>query len=802
MNFRTFLKKSIVLLDGGMGTSLQKAGMSAGERSEKWNLTHPEEVMKVHRDYFDAGANVVCANTFGVNVLKYDEYEAELLIKTAFDIAKKARETSSGKQEKFIALDIGPLGRMLKPYGDLDFEDAVSVFKKTAVLGEKYGADLIFAETLTDSYETKACVLAVKESTSLPIIVSNAYSEDGRLLTGATPESVIALLEGMGVDALGVNCSFGPKQLLPVIEKYLDFSSLPVIFKPNAGLPEVNDKGETVYDISPEEFSEVINGALDKGVRLVGGCCGTDKRHIEQLFDKTNGKLPKKITDKGLSVASSYNHAVTFGNGCVLIGERINPTGKKRFKQALKENDLDYILSEADGQQKKGVHVLDVNVGLPEIDEDALLTDVVKEIQAVCDLPLQIDTSSVSAMEKALRVYNGKAMINSVNGKRESMESVFPLVKKYGGLAVCLTLDENGIPSTKEGRVKIAKNIIKTAKKYGIDKKDLIFDALTMTVSADNNSAKVTLDSLKEISEKLHCKTILGVSNISFGLPERDNVNSVFFTLAMQNGLSGAIINPYSYEMLNAYYSFTLLQGNDDNCSKYIEFVQNNVKSISATAVATKSETEYASELQEAIIKGYKDKTVEITKGLLTTKEPMEVVNGDIIPALDKVGKAFEEKRAFLPQLLISAECAKNAFGQVKTALTGKSSAKKAKIILATVKGDIHDIGKNIVKLLLENYGFDVIDLGKDVPPEKVLQAVQTNGAKLVGLSALMTTTVPSMEETISLLKKSFPDVKTVVGGAVLNEDYANKIGADKYCKDAMDTVRFAEELYNKGFFG
>ncbi len=802
MNFRTFLKKSIVLLDGGMGTSLQKAGMSTGERSEKWNLTHPEEVMKVHRDYFDAGANVVCANTFGVNVLKYDENEAELLIKTAFDIVKKARETSSGKQEKFIALDIGPLGRMLKPYGDLNFEDAVSVFKKTAVLGEKYGADLIFAETLTDSYETKACVLAVKESTSLPIIVSNAYSEDGRLLTGATPESVIALLEGMGVDALGVNCSFGPKQLLPVIEKYLDFSSLPVIFKPNAGLPEVNDKGETVYDISPEEFSEVISGALDKGVRLVGGCCGTDKRHIERLFDKINGKLPKKITDKGLSVASSYNHAVTFGNGCVLIGERINPTGKKRFKQALKENDLDYILSEADGQQKKGVHVLDVNVGLPEIDEDALLTDVVKEIQAVCDLPLQIDTSSVSAMEKALRVYNGKAMINSVNGKRESMESVFPLVKKYGGLAVCLTLDENGIPSTKEGRVKIAKNIIKTAKKYGIDKKDLIFDALTMTVSADNNSAKVTLDSLKEISEKLHCKTILGVSNISFGLPERDNVNSVFFTLAMQNGLSGAIINPYSYEMLNAYYSFTLLQGNDDNCSKYIGFAQNNVKSISATAVATKSETEYASELQEAIIKGYKDKTVEIAKGLLTTKEPMEVVNGDIIPALDKVGKAFEEKRAFLPQLLISAECAKNAFGQVKTALTGNSSAKKAKIILATVKGDIHDIGKNIVKLLLENYGFDVIDLGKDVPPEKVLQAVQTNGAKLVGLSALMTTTVPSMEETISLLKKSFPDVKTVVGGAVLNEDYANKIGADKYCKDAMDTVRFAEELYNKGFFG
>lgn len=804
MNFKSFLKKSIVLLDGAMGTSLQIAGLTAGEPSEKWNLTHPEEVAKVHREYFDAGANVVCVNTFGINTLKYDEKEAELLIKSAVEIAKKARAETSGKQEKFVALDIGPLGRMLKPYGDLDFEQAVSVFKKTVLFGVKYGVDLVFVETMTDAYETKACLLAVKESTSLPVIVSNAYSEDGRLLTGATPESVIALLEGMGADAIGVNCSFGPKQLLPVIEKYLEFSSLPVIFKPNAGLPEVDDNGNVVYDISPEEFSEIISRAVDNGVRLVGGCCGTDKRHIEGLFNKIKGKKPQKITDKGLSVASSYTHAVVFGEECVLIGERINPTGKKRFKQALKENDLEYILNEADGQQKKGVQVLDVNVGLPEIDEDTLLTSVVKEIQAVCDLPLQIDTSSVTAMEKALRVYNGKAMINSVNGKRESMESVFPLVKKYGGLVVCLTLDENGIPSTKEGRVKIAKNIIKTAKEYGIDKKDLVFDALTMTVSADKNSAKITLDALKEISEKLRCKTVLGVSNVSFGLPERDNVNSVFFTLAMQNGLSGAIINPYSYEMLNAYHSFKLLNGKDDDCKGYIDFTQNNFKqsALSSPAVTGKNETEYASDLQEAIIKGYKDKSVEITKALLKTKEPLEIVNSDIIPALDKVGKAFEEKRAFLPQLLISAECAKNAFGQIKTALSGSSSAKKAKIVLATVKGDIHDIGKNIVKLLLENYGFDVIDLGKDVPPESVLQAVEKSGAKLVGLSALMTTTVPAMEETIKALKEFFPTVKTVVGGAVLNEDYANKIGADKYCKDAMDTVRFAEELYNEGFFG
>lgn len=800
MNFKEFLKDNIVLLDGAMGSSLQEAGLKAGESSESWNLTHSDIVEKVHLGYFNAGANVVCANTFGVNALKYDDDTLELLIKKAVEIAKNAREKSNGNQQKYIALDIGPCGRLLKPYGDLDFEDAVNAFKKAVKFGVKYGVDLVMLETFTDGYETKACLLAVKESCSLPVIVSNAYGEDGRLLTGATPESMVALLEGMRADAIGVNCSFGPKTLGKVIDKYLENSSLPIVFKPNAGMPYVDDKGKTLYDISPNEFAEEVKIVLNKGVRLVGGCCGTDNRHISELFKIIKDKKPKEIIEKNRTVVSSYTHAVTFDKSCVLIGERINPTGKKRFKQALKDNDLDYILSEAENQKENGVHVLDVNVGLPEIDEETTLVSVVKAIQEVCDLPLQIDTSSVKAMEKALRIYNGKAIINSVNGKKESMESIFPLVKKYGGAVVCLTLDENGIPDTVDGRVEIAKKIIEKAKEYSIDKKDLIFDTLTMTVSANSSSAIVTLNALKKISQELKCKTVLGVSNISFGLPERDNVNSVFFTLCLQNGLSGAIINPYSYEMINAYRSFNLLNGWDENCNDYCSFALNNVKSVQTTektAVASPS-VSGESDLQEAIVKGYKEKSGEITQKLLNVKKPLEIVNEDIIPALDKVGKGYEQKTVFLPQLLISAECAKVAFEKIKNSMQNSSQAKKGKIVLATVKGDVHDIGKNIVKLLLENYGFEVIDLGKDVPPEEVLSAVQKNGVKLVGLSALMTTTVPAMEQTIKLLNEKTPEVKIAVGGAVLTEEYAKKINADRYCKDAMDTVRYAEEVFSK----
>lgn len=800
MNFKEFLKDNIVLLDGAMGSSLQEAGLKAGESSESWNLTHSDIVEKVHLGYFNAGANVVCANTFGVNALKYDDDTLELLIKKAVEIAKNAREKSNGNQQKYIALDIGPCGRLLKPYGDLDFEDAVNAFKKAVKFGVKYGVDLVMLETFTDGYETKACLLAVKESCSLPVIVSNAYGEDGRLLTGATPESMVALLEGMRADAIGVNCSFGPKTLGKVIDKYLENSSLPIVFKPNAGMPYVDDKGKTLYDISPNEFAEEVKIVLNKGVRLVGGCCGTDNRHISELFKIIKDKKPKEIIEKNRTVVSSYTHAVTFDKSCVLIGERINPTGKKRFKQALKDNDLDYILSEAENQKENGVHVLDVNVGLPEIDEETTLVSVVKAIQEVCDLPLQIDTSSVKAMEKALRIYNGKAIINSVNGKKESMESIFPLVKKYGGAVVCLTLDENGIPDTVDGRVEIAKKIIEKAKEYSIDKKDLIFDTLTMTVSANSSSAIVTLNALKKISQELKCKTVLGVSNISFGLPERDNVNSVFFTLCLQNGLSGAIINPYSYEMINAYRSFNLLNGWDENCNDYCSFALNKVKSVQTTektAVASPS-VSGESDLQEAIVKGYKEKSGEITQKLLNVKKPLEIVNEDIIPALDKVGKGYEQKTVFLPQLLISAECAKVAFEKIKNSMQNSSQAKKGKIVLATVKGDVHDIGKNIVKLLLENYGFEVIDLGKDVPPEEVLSAVQKNGVKLVGLSALMTTTVPAMEQTIKLLNEKTPVVKIAVGGAVLTEEYAKKINADRYCKDAMDTVRYAEEVFSK----
>lgn len=794
MNFREYLKNNIVYLDGGMGTLLQECGLNPGEHPERWNLSHSDVITDIHKAYFDAGSNVVCTNTFGANSLKFSDTELEQIIKAAVINAKNARDTSASKGEKFIALDIGPSGKLLKPLGDLDFEKAVSVFAKTVSLGVKYGVDLIIIETMNDSYETKAALLAAKENSDLPIIVSNAYGDDGKLMTGATPAAMVALLEGMGVDALGANCSLGPKQLRSVIEELLKCSSVPVILKPNAGLPK-SVNGKTVFDVNADEFADEVADLLRKGVRVAGGCCGTTPKYIKALYNKTNNLTPAPVEDKNITMVSSYTHAVEFGNKPVLIGERINPTGKKRFKQALIENDIDYILTEGVNQQEKGVQILDVNVGLPDIDEVKMLESAVLELQAVVDLPLQIDTSNINAMEVALRRYNGKAMINSVNGKRESMEAVFPLVKKYGGLVVALTLDENGIPETAEGRVKIAEKILATAKKFGISKKDIIFDTLAMTISADNNAAKVTLEALKIIKNILGCHTSLGVSNVSFGLPNRDAVNGIFFALALENGLSAAIMNPYSADMMKTYYSYNALKGLDENCSEYIGAADSFTV---ATAVATlepkKTVEEYSSELQRAIIKGFKEKSAELTKALLTAVAPLEIVNNEIIPALNIVGCGFEEKKVYLPQLLMSAEAAKSAFEVIKSFMAdGERAAKKSTFVIATVHGDIHDIGKNIVKLLLENYGFDVVDLGKDVPPESIVEKVVELKAPFVGLSALMTTTVPSMEATIKLLREKAPWCKVVVGGAVLTKEYAEKIGADKYAKDAMECVRYAE---------
>ncbi len=795
MRITDYLKENILVLDGGMGTLLQARGLLAGELPEKWNVTHPEEITSIHRAYFDAGSNVVSTNTFGASSLKYSDCELEEIISAAFESAKRARDESVGTQEKWIALDLGPTGRMLAPYGNLGFEEAVEIFAKTVRLGAKYGCDLVFIETMNDSYETKAALLAAKENCNLPVFVSNAYGEDAKLMTGASPLAMVAMLEGMGADAIGVNCSLGPSALAPVVKDYLEYSSLPVILKPNAGLPRSHD-GKTVYDVSPDEFASEVASLAALGVRAVGGCCGTTPEYISALSAKISGITPLPVSKKSHTVVSSYTHAVVFGNSPVLIGERINPTGKKRFKEALRTGDMDYILKEGVAEEERGVHILDVNVGLPEIDECNMLTSAVRELQAIIDLPLQIDTSSIAAMEAALRIYNGKPMINSVNGKAESIREVLPLAKKYGGAVVALTLDEGGIPATAEERVAIARKILSAAEGYGIDKKDIIFDPLALTVSADKNAAVETLRAVRMIREELGCHTSLGISNVSFGLPERDTVNSNFFALALANGLSAAIMNPHSAEMMKTYYACSALFGLDEGCRNYLAFAESLPKTEAPSAPKSeKAPDEYRSELERAIVKGLSDEAARLTTELIKSTPPLDVVSEDIIPALNKVGEGFEKKTVYLPALLMSAEAAGSAFEVIKAAVPKGEDEEKCPIVIATVKGDIHDIGKNIVRLLLENYGFSVTDLGRDVPAERIVSEARRKKAAIVGLSALMTTTVPAMEETVRLLHRELPSVKVVVGGAVLTQEYADAIGADKYANDSMETVRYAEEI-------
>ena len=797
MNILNYLKENIVFLDGGMGTLLQSEGLRAGELPERWNLSHAEVIRRIHRAYFEAGSNIVSTNTFGANRLKFSAEELDEIVSAAVANARAAQEGI--EHPTFVALDIGPTGRMLRPYGDLDFEDAVSLFAETVRLGVKYGVDLIFIETMNDSLETKAALLAAKENSTLPVFVSNAYGADGKLMTGADPLAMVTMLEGLGADAIGVNCSLGPKALSGVVEEYLRYASIPVLLKPNAGLPKAVD-GKTVYDVLPSEFSEEVSALVRKGVRLVGGCCGTTPEYIAATVAETQGLTPIDIEPKNLTSVSSYTHAVLFGEEPILIGERINPTGKKRLKEALRNREIDYLLSEGIAQEEKGAKILDVNVGLPEIDEREMLVTATSELQAILNLPLQIDTADPVAMEAALRRYNGKAMINSVNGKQESMDSVFPLAKKYGGLVVALTLDEQGIPETAEGRLAIAKKILATAKEYGLSEKDLVFDPLAMTVSAEPNAAKETLRALTLIREELGCHTSLGVSNVSFGLPARDLINGTFFALALEHGLSAAIMNPFSAEMMKTYYTYRALHGLDENFADYIAFAQTLPQATPAavgTTVKPASPEPISSELQKAIIKGRKEQAASLTRSLLGEVAPLQIVQNEIIPALDTVGVGFEKKTVYLPQLLMSAEAAKSAFEVIKEAIpSSETAAKKGRVILATVEGDIHDIGKNIVKLLLENYGFAVTDLGRDVPPEKIVSETVRLGAELVGLSALMTTTVPAMEESIRLLKQALPSCKIVVGGAVLTKEYADRIGADRYAKDAMETVRYAEEIY------
>ena len=785
-NINELIKKRRVYFDGGTGTYLQARGLKPGEKPEMWNIKNPEIIEKLHKEYFEAGCDIIKTNTFGINKDKFENYEE--IITAAISCAKKARE---GFCEKFIAFDMGPTGRMLKPFGDLDFEDCVSLYAENVKCAVKCGVDLILIETMNDALETKAAVIAAKENSTLPVFVTNVYDESGKLMTGADAVAMTAMLEGLGVDAIGLNCSFGPDKMISVVEKFQKYSSIPVIANPNAGLPKL-ENGKTVFDLNPDEFAKKMIELCNFGATVLGGCCGTTPEHMSAMIKATKNieyKLPK---EKDYTMVSSYSHAVVIGEKPVLIGERINPTGKKKLKEAIKTGDMDYILSEGIRQTDAGVDILDVNVGVPGIDEAEVMKKTVVSLQAVTDKPLQIDSSDKNALEKAMRAYAGKPLVNSVNGKQESMDDVLPLVKKYGGVLIALTLDENGIPQNSNDRMAIANKIINEASKYGISKKNIVVDPLALTVSSDEKSAIVTLETVELLKEN-GIKSSLGVSNISFGLPEREIINASFFTSALERGLNCAIMNPFSKAMMNSYYSYNVLHGFDTACADYIEYAsalqgEDTPKTVKADETTLKS----------AIISGLKEVAVNILKTEHENADPMIIINEMIIPALNEIGAAFEQGKAFLPQLLMSAEAASAAFEIVKEKIGKTSADENKKIVLATVKGDIHDIGKNIVKVLMESYGFTVIDLGRDVEPQEILNSALENNCSLIGLSALMTTTVPAMEETIRLVKSADAGITVVVGGAVLTQEYADMINADFYGKDAMDTVKFAKEFYKK----
>ncbi len=805
MNFREVLGRQILFFDGGMGTLLQERGLKAGEVPETWNIVHPECIRQIHKEYLMAGSNIISANTFGVNAFKCKNlpYTVDELVTAGIQLVQEAiqevRSSSNDgeKQPMYAALDIGSIGKLLKPLGEISFDEAYKTFQEIIVAGDRAGADLILIETVSDSYEIKAAVLAAKENSNLPVVVTMIFDESGKLLTGGDVASVTAMLEGLGVDAVGFNCGLGPEQMKNLLPQLTACCSLPVVVNANAGLPMVVN-GQTVFHVAPEEFAQSVKTLVEMGAGIVGGCCGTTPAHIQRVVELCKDMEIKPVTDKNLTVVSSYNHAVYFTRKPLIIGERINPTGKSKFKQALREHDMEYIYKEGLAQEEKGAQILDVNVGLPEIDEPRLMEEAVTGIQAIIDLPLQIDTSDTAAMERGLRYYNGKPMLNSVNGKKESMESVFPIAKKYGAVLVCLCLDESGIPETVEGRLRVAEKLVKTAAEYGIPKKNLVIDALVLTISTGQDNANVTLETMRRIRYEMGLHTVLGVSNISFGLPERSRINTTFFTMAMNNGLSAGIVNPSSEPMMSAYYSFNALIGEDEQCMAYIANASQTADKTSAAPAQKNS----ALTLEEAIIKGLSESAGEATVRLLEQNiDALAIINEKLIPALDVVGKGFEEKKMFLPQLLMSADAAKASFEAIKATLSkqGKNSESKGKIVIATVKGDIHDIGKNIVKTLLENYGFDMLDLGKDVDPELILKTVQENQVKLVGLSALMTTTVVNMEATIKLLREHHAGCKVMVGGAVLTQEYADMIGADFYSKDAMGSVRYANTLYEQG---
>ena len=797
----------LLFLDGGMGTQLQARGLQPGEVPELWNISHPSDVRAVHEAYFAAGADVVYANTFGANPAKYHgDAPLKDVVAAGIGIAKEAASSAGGR--RLVALDVGPTGRLLKPAGDFEFDAAYDAFAEEMRLGEKSGADLVVIETMGDAYELKAAVLAAKEATSLPILATVALGEDGKLLTGADVECVAALLEGLGVDALGLNCGFGPDLMLPYVKRLVAATRLPVAVKPNAGLPKVID-GRTVFTVGPEEFAHDVAALVDAGASIVGGCCGTTPAHIAAVKAALASRsVIQRQRPEPKAIVTSGSRAVEIPiDDTIIIGERINPTGKKKLKAALAEGDVAYVLREAVAQAEAGAHILDVNVGVPGLDEPAVLDATIQAVQSVTDLPLQIDTSDPKALERALRHYNGKALVNSVNGKEESLSTVLPLVAKYGGVVVALTLDESGIPPTAEGRLAVARKILARGAEYGLKPSDFVIDVLCLAVSAEAESANTILEAMRRVKDELGCRTCLGVSNISFGLPARPLLNASFYTMALGAGLSAGIVNPLAADMMTAYRAFRALTAKDPACGEWIA----NFKEWSPTGGSTQpvrpnggaaqdGETGASSEspLASAIRHGLKSDAASAAKAALSEgAAPLDVISGGIVPALEVVGRGFEAGSVFLPQLLMAAEAAGAAFEVVRKALPANASGSvKGPVVMATVKGDIHDIGKNICRALLENYGFKVIDLGRDVPPEKVLEAARREKARLVGLSALMTTTVCFMEQTVKMVHEELPDCRVTVGGAVLTREYAERIGADNYSKDAMGLVRYAESLF------
>lgn len=799
-DIRNLLGKKLLFFDGGMGTMLQKNGMGAGEIPELLNITRPELIEKIHTEYLEAGADIITANTFGANPLKAEEMgeSLDMIIASALGIAKKAVSAfqSSGKP-RFTAFDMGPCGKLLEPLGNLSFDDCYSAFAKAAKTAEKCGADLIIIETMSDTLEAKAAVLAVKENTSLPVFCTMTFDESSKTLTGGDVKVMSAIMEGLGVDCVGINCGLGPDKISTMMEELASVSSVPIMAQPNAGLPQI-ENGKTVYNVTPEQFGKQCESMARMGVSILGGCCGTTPEHIRCLIDRCSGYTPI-VEEKNITVVSSYSKTVVLGNGPVIVGERINPTGKKKFKEALRNDDIDYILNEAFAQRDAGAHILDVNVGLPEINELETMDKAVKAISAAVNLPLQIDSSDPATVERALRIYNGKPLINSVNGKKESIEAMMPIVKKYGGVLVGLCLDEEGIPPQAQQRFEIAERICAAAEEYGISRKNLVIDALTLTVSAQQKESSQTLKALSRIKNELGVCTTLGVSNISFGLPRREIMNSTFFALALQSGLDACIINPCAESMMGTYRAFMALSCYDDECQDYVSAYAGTKAQTTVTHDNQKNDSgNNQNPLFDIIIKGLKDQSYSETERQLENTDPMDLINNVLVEALNIVGREFEKGTMFLPQLMMSAETTKNAFDAIKSHIekTGTPQESRGKIAVATVKGDIHDIGKNIVRVLLENYGYDVLDLGKDVPPEDIVRALRENDIHLCGLSALMTTTVVSMEETIKAIRAAGLDAKVWVGGAVLTQEYADMIGADKYCPDALSSVNYANEFF------